>query len=67
MTPKFITIDGKRFLWRDILELRRQQIEASRRVAQPVLFELAEDYRPPSQRRAAGRYAEPLLFEQARE
>ena len=25
--PRFIEIDGKRYLWRDILELRKQQLK----------------------------------------
>ena len=59
--PKFIDIDGRRYLWRDILELRQQQ----RRVAkaqQPALFELHEDCRPATERTAADRYLEPSLF-----
>jgi hypothetical protein len=38
--PKFIEIDGKRYLWRDILPLRREQLKAYARAAQPPLFEL---------------------------
>lgn len=58
----FIVIDGKRHLWRDILEMRRAQLAEFRKERQPPLFPLALDVRPPSQRTAAGRYAEPLLF-----
>ena len=60
--PKFIDIDGKPFLWRELLQRRREQVAAAARVEQPALFELKEDSRPPSERTAAGRYREPSLF-----
>jgi hypothetical protein len=60
---KYIDIDGARYLWRDILMLRREQRKAARQ-PQPTLFELKDDYRPPSQTTAANRYCEPLLFEE---
>jgi len=50
----FIEIDGKRYLWRDLLQLRREQRKAHAR-AQPALFELPEDCRPTAERTAAGR------------
>jgi hypothetical protein len=43
-------------------KLRRAQIQAAAKAAQPALFELKEDRRPPSQRTAAGRFQEPSLF-----
>jgi hypothetical protein len=58
--PRFIEIDGRRYLWRDLVALRRAQ--AMPRAAQPALFELIEDCRPPSERTAAGRYQAPSLF-----
>lgn len=58
-----IEIDGKRYLWREVLELRREQKKAYARAQQPVLFELREDCRPVAARTAAGRYQEPSLFE----
>jgi hypothetical protein len=61
-SPKFIEIDGKRYLWRDLLELRREQKNALARAQQPALFELKEDRKPVSERTAAGRYLEPTLF-----
>jgi hypothetical protein len=61
VAPIFIVIDGKRYAWRDILRLRREQRKAARQ-PQPTLFELKEDRRPQSQRSAGGRYSEPLLF-----
>ena len=60
--PKFIEIDGKRLLWRDVLQLRREQTRADASAVQPALFELHDDRRPPSDRTAAGRYLEPSLF-----
>jgi hypothetical protein len=60
---RFIEIDGKRYLWRDLLQLRREQKKAHTQALQPVLFELKEDTRPVTQRTAAGRYLEPSLFQ----
>jgi hypothetical protein len=59
---RFVEIDGKRYAWRDIIALRREQVRRERQ-PQPTLFELKEDARPPSARTAAGRYAEPTLFD----
>jgi hypothetical protein len=39
-SPKFIEIDGKRFVWRDILQRRREQRMTAARIEQPALFEL---------------------------
>jgi len=58
---RYVIIDGKRYLWRDILILRRQQRQPA--TPQPTLFELKEDVRPPTERTAAGRYLEPTLFD----
>jgi hypothetical protein len=58
--PRTIGIDGHRYLWRDLVALRRRQ--ATPRIEQPTLFELREDYRPPGERNAAERYREPSLF-----
>jgi hypothetical protein len=60
--PKFIDIDGKRFVWRELLQRRRQQLATAARIEQPALFELKEDCRPIPERTAAGRYSEPNLF-----
>jgi hypothetical protein len=60
--PKFIDIDGKRFVWRELLQRRREQLAAGAKVEQPALFELKEDCRPIPERTAAGRYSEPSLF-----
>jgi hypothetical protein len=64
--PRFIDLDGKRYLWRDLVKLRQEQREAARRAEQPPLFDLHEDCRPAADRTAAGRYLEPSLFAQLR-
>jgi hypothetical protein len=58
--PRFITIDGKRYLWRDLVTLYRAQAEPA--APQPTLFAMRQDRRPPSARTAAGHYREPGLF-----
>ena len=62
--PKFIEIDGKRHLWRDIVKFRQEQLRAGAEAApsQPPLFELHEDFRPLAERTASARYLEPSLF-----
>ena len=60
--PRFIEIEGKRHLWRDVLQLRREQKQARANAVQPALFEMYEDRRPPADRTASGRYQEPSLF-----
>ena len=58
--PRTIEIDGRRYLWRDLVALRRAQ--ATPRAEQPALFELQEDCRPAGERSAAERYQAPSLF-----
>ena len=60
--PRFIEIDGKRVLWRDLLVRRREQIAAEAKGEQPALFDLKDDRRPIADRTSAGRYQEPSLF-----
>jgi hypothetical protein len=60
--PKFIEIEGKRFLWRDLVKLRQEQRRAAAEARQLALFALRDDCRPATERTAAGRYLEPLLF-----
>jgi hypothetical protein len=60
--PRFIDLDGKRYLWRDLMRLRQEQRAAARQGEQPALFELREDCRPATDRTAAGRYLQPSLF-----
>lgn len=58
--PRFVEIDGRRHLWRELVALRRAQ--AAPRIEQPTLFPLREDCRPAGERCAAERYREPNLF-----
>jgi len=60
--PAFIEIDGRRYLWRDILLQHREQRAALAKAQQPALFEMKLDRRPEAQCSAAGRYLEPSLF-----
>ena len=60
--PLPIEIDGRRYVWCELVALRRTQ--ATARIEQPTLFELREDHRPPGERNAAERYREPSLFTQ---
>jgi len=59
--PKFITLGGKVYRWRDVLRLRREQAKEAKQ-PQPTLFPMREDSRPASQTTVAGRYNEPTLF-----
>jgi hypothetical protein len=56
-----VEIDGRRYLWREILKLRQEQKELEPE-KQLTLFELKTDTRPVSQASADGRYREPTLF-----
>jgi len=58
--PRFIEIDGRRYLWRDLVALRRAQ--AMPAAQQPALFALREDHRAAGERDATERYREPSLF-----
>ena len=62
--PDILIVDGRAISWRRILEMRRQQVEAwkASEAKQSALFELKDDYRPVTERNAAGRYREPSLF-----
>ena len=63
--PDTVIIDGRAYRWRDIIELRRQQLDAwkAARPEQPALFALKQDSRPATQRTVAGRYSEPSLLD----
>ncbi|HVB82291.1 MAG TPA: hypothetical protein VNE82_20350 [Candidatus Binataceae bacterium] len=67
--PDTIIIDDRAYRWRDIVELRRQQIAAwkATRPEQPALFALKQDSRPATQRTVAGRYYEPSLLDHLRQ
>jgi hypothetical protein len=58
--PRYIEIDGHRYLWRDLVALRRSQATPAEQ--QPTLFALREDRRPAGERNAAERHREPSLF-----
>ena len=64
MRIPFITIDGRHYCWKDILELRRLQRAAyATNAAQLVLFQhLHEDRRPADACTASSRYEQPSLF-----
>jgi hypothetical protein len=63
--PDAILIDGRAYSWRQLCELRRQQMEAWRKAqgAQPTLFALKHDCRPACERAANDRYAQPTFLE----
>lgn len=65
MRPDIIMIESRAYRWRDIVQLRRQQIAAwkAARPEQPALFALKQDCRPATQRTVAGRYYEPSLLD----
>jgi hypothetical protein len=65
MSTDVFMVDGRAYSWRQLCELRRQQLEARRKAqgTQAALFELREDHRPASEKTAARRYAEPSLLE----
>lgn len=60
--PRSILVEGRRYLWSDLLHLRREQKPAHAGAEQLPLFELKHDPRPASERTAARRYLEPSLF-----
>ena len=60
MRPRTIEVNGRRYAWRELLELKRAQ--AQPKAEQPALFELREDRRPPGERNPAERYNAPSLF-----
>ena len=60
--PRYLVIDGKRFLRADILRPRKEQRKAAKK-EQPTLFPLKEDCRLSTQKTVRGRYEEPTPFE----
>jgi len=58
--PRFIDIDGRRYLWRDLVQLYHAQRQPA--AEHPALFPLRDDCRPLGERTAAERYREPSLF-----
>ena len=59
--PRYLVLDGKRYLWADLLRLRQEQRKAAKK-EQPALFSLKEDCRPPTQKTACARSQQPTLF-----
>ena len=58
-----IIIDGKRYRWRDILQMRQEQRAAIAKASQLELFaNLPADSRPAPERTASGRYQQPSLL-----
>jgi len=63
MKPSIIVIEGKYYRWRDILQLRREQLTVTTKAEQLALFaDLPPDSRPVHERTATGRYLQPSLF-----
>jgi hypothetical protein len=62
VNPRFIIIDGKAHVWRELVKLRRQQLQELAKAKQMALFEFREDCRPETDRTASRRYLEPSLF-----
>lgn len=64
MRLRHIIIDGKPHKWSELVRLRREQLAAHRTQAhQPTLFDLKEDARPASERKAESRFRQPSLFD----
>ena len=59
--PRYVEINGRRFLWRELMELRRAQTIA--KAEQPALFEMRQDSRPRGDRTARERYEAPNLLD----
>ncbi len=62
MNPRHIVIDGKAYVWRDLVRMRREQLRAQAQRKQFTLFEMKEDCRPETHRTASGRYRQPSLL-----
>jgi hypothetical protein len=57
---RYVLLDGKGYLWRDILKVRVKQETLAR---QSTLFEMYEDAQSVRQRSADDRYSEHTLFD----
>lgn len=62
MNPRYIVLDGRTYVWRDLVRMRREQLQAISKARQLTLFELKDDVRPATHRTPTGRYLEPSLF-----
>jgi hypothetical protein len=66
MIPRIIVIDGKAYIWSELVKMRREQLAALKTSEhQPALFELKDDARPKNERKASDRYLQPSLFNAA--
>jgi hypothetical protein len=64
MKPRHIVIDGKPYLWGELIRLRREQMAALKTLPhQAPLFELKHDARPRQERKAESRFLQPSLFD----
>jgi hypothetical protein len=62
--PRHIILDGKSYQWSELVRLRRKQLAALKsQDNQPALFELRNDVRPETERKASGRYLQRSLFD----
>jgi len=62
MNKRYIVIDGKAYVWGELVKLRREQLRTSAKQKQLALFEMKDDYRPEAERTASGRYVQPSLL-----
>lgn len=63
MKLRHVVIEGKTYLWSELVRLRREQLAAlNTQATQPALFELKDNVRPRTERKAAERYLHPSLF-----
>jgi hypothetical protein len=61
--PRCIVLDGRAYVWRELVRLRRAQLAEHAKAKQRPLFELRDDSRPQTERTASGRYQAPSLFD----
>ena len=60
---RFVEIEGRRYPWREIVALYRDQAAKAMRPDQPTLLDdLKMDFKPAGERTAAEQYREPGLF-----
>jgi len=60
---RYIWVNGVPLLWRDLLQQRREQKQATAKRQLQLFPDLKDDTRPRSQQNADGRYSEPTLFD----
>lgn len=62
MKPRFVTLDGKRYPWAEIVKARRAQSVEEPKQA-PLFADLKIDSRPQAHKTARGRLEQPTLFD----